>query len=148
MKIYISAAMTSILKGTNTEYYLRIQEKINKLSLDLQALSFDVFNPFEIPQNNIDKFWDSSPREIYQKEFQEVLTSDILLAFLDHTSHGVGVELGWADVMRKIIILIHQKDIKISALVLGLPTVRKVIKTDNVMEIPDISILNGILQTA
>jgi len=62
-----------------------------------------------------------SPKDILKRDIESVLKSDILIAEVSNSSHGVGMEIAIAFLSGKKIILIKNKNSKISYMLQGIP---------------------------
>lgn len=62
-----------------------------------------------------------SPEEILKRDINGVLKSDIIIAEVSNPSHGVGMEIAIALLSGKKIILIKNKDSKLSYMLQGIP---------------------------
>ena len=61
------------------------------------------------------------PSEIYARDVNWILSSDILLAEVSVPSHGVGYEIGFALNAGKHVLCLHQKDRAVSKMITGNP---------------------------
>jgi len=63
----------------------------------------------------------TSPKDILKRDIESVLKSDMLIAEVSNPSHGVGMEVAIAFLSGKKIILIKNKNSKISYMLQGIP---------------------------
>ena len=84
-------------------------------------------------------FWDSSekPRVFYDRTYTEIITSTLFIAECSSPSHGVGMELQMA-VQHDIPVIVLVKDdidFDTSLMVLGIPTLCKLIRYNNIEDL-------------
>ncbi|MEM3419505.1 MAG: nucleoside 2-deoxyribosyltransferase [Nitrososphaerota archaeon] len=63
----------------------------------------------------------TSPKDILKRDIEGVLKSDVLIAEVSNPSHGVGMEIAIAFLSGKKIIIIKNKDSKLSYMLQGIP---------------------------
>lgn len=71
-----------------------------------------------------------SPEEVYKKDYDIVANAKIIIAYVGQPSLGVGIELEIAKNNNTGIILVFQKDEKVSRMARGIPDV-KIIRYDS-----------------
>ncbi|MDD4873673.1 MAG: nucleoside 2-deoxyribosyltransferase [Dehalococcoidales bacterium] len=123
-KIYISCPMSAML-ALGKEKYLEYQNAINVVAEILREDGTVVFNPAD--GIDITKFYEYSPQDIRERDFEALSTSQRVIAFVDVPSLGVGVELGWAEMLGIPITLVYSKGFEVSGLAQGLKTVDQAI---------------------
>ena len=68
-----------------------------------------------------------SDRRRYQRAFKKVHDANLIIGELSEPSTGEGIELGWAAVQKKSIIIVARRESSISALVKGCPMVQRIV---------------------
>ena len=78
-------------------------------------------NPY-IPHNHTDPvaYPDLSPIEVFDKDFEALVRSEMIIAYIGRPSLGVGAELGIAFQLGKPVIALHESEEKPSRFVLGM----------------------------
>jgi len=104
------------------EDYLPVYKKINELCGKY----------FDKVIGTYPDFWDSkeTPQEFYRRTYDTITKCDLFIAEVSSPSHGVGMELQMA-VEHKIPVVVLVKadiDFSKSTMVLGLPTLKEVIR--------------------
>ncbi len=61
------------------------------------------------------------PQEVYRRDLNWILESDVLIAEVSVPSHGVGYEIGFALGLHKPVLALYQGDRKISKMISGNP---------------------------
>lgn len=126
-KVYISGALTRLDDKKN---YRKIYEGIAAVC---REFSFEVYVPHiygdpitrpEIP-----------PGDVWQKDHQEVSSSDVVIAYVGQPSLGVGAELEIARMACKDIILWKFSGEKVSRMALGNPSVKHIIEAKDAGEL-------------
>ena len=114
-KVYISGALTGVNRPTSLkEFY----ESIGKL-----CEGFNM-NPY-VPHLNSDPVAhpDLSPKDVYEIDTREVSESDLVIAYVGVPSLGVGSEIEIARENEVPVILLYEKDERISRMIRGNPTI-------------------------
>lgn len=114
---YISGALT----GTDETHKLReFYETIAELCRRFGHTAY-------LPHENTDPIIHPkvSPREVYEKDREEVSKADILLAYVGIPSLGVGTEIEFAREFRIPVILLLEKSKPVSRIARGNPAVIK-----------------------
>lgn len=119
-KVYVSGALTNIPNEDEVkEFYASIGKLCRKKGLTAYVPHLNGTDPKKDP--------DVSPSEVYNRDKREVRTSDLVIAYVGINSLGVGIELGWAEMMGIPIVLLHEKGEHVSRLPRGLPAVQSLI---------------------
>lgn len=115
MKIYISGALTN-MPAAVTLFYDDIAKVCRRHGHEpyLPHLHTPPTNP-------------CLPEEVFMRDKNLVITSDMVIAFLGQPSFGVGMELAYAELAQIPIIAIYSAKQTISKLVLGLPNLKRMI---------------------
>lgn len=123
MKAYISGALTGLDSSRN---YRMIYELIGSLCRKLKIESY-------IPHLHADpvKNPEIPAKRVWQKDHNEILNSEITIAYVGQPSLGVGAELEITRVYNKRLVIWYFKDEKVSRMALGNPAVEKVIIAEN-----------------
>ncbi|MBD2664776.1 hypothetical protein B6N60_04040 [Richelia sinica FACHB-800] len=114
-KIYISGALTDVENPIETK---ALYEKIGLLCEEVGLQAY-VPHLHTDPVNNPD----ITPREVFDQDKHQVSISDLVIAYLGSLSFGVGMELAYAESNKIPIILLYEKDKRISRFPRGIPTV-------------------------
>ncbi len=61
------------------------------------------------------------PRSIFERDIKAINVSDLLIADITHQSHGVGMEIMYAYMLGKKLIVTFKKGSKVSRMILGIP---------------------------
>lgn len=82
-------------------------------------------------------FWNSKepPQEFYKRTVDTVTNCNLFIVETSAPSHGVGMELQMAVEHNIPVIALAKKDVSISSMVLGLPTLRAVIRYQKVEDL-------------
>jgi hypothetical protein len=114
-KVYISGPFTSVAKPAKIlDFYERIGELCSRLGL-IPYLPHHKTDPWNHPE--------LSPKEVLFIDKSEVMTSALMIAYVGMPSHGVGMELAYADISKVPIVLLYEKGAKVSRIIRGIPTV-------------------------
>lgn len=75
-------------------------------------------------------FWNSkeTPRKFYDRTIRTITKCDLFISEVSSPSHGVGMELQVACDYKIPVIALAKGSVDISTMVLGLPTLRKIIR--------------------
>jgi len=130
MRAYISGPLTN---GHNPEELKGFYEVLASLC---EARGLEAYLPHEhtdpVTNGGI------SPRDVYVRDVHEIAGSELLLVYAGVPSHGVGGEVVFAGTVGADVILIHERDAKVSRFLLGSPAVvdTVVIESLGTAEIP------------
>lgn len=72
----------------------------------------------EFPNNSL------TPHEVFKRDINAIMESDVLIADVTEPSHGVGAEIMYAYLNKKPIIMTHREGTSISYMIRGMPSVR------------------------
>jgi hypothetical protein len=75
-----------------------------------------------------------SPKAIFDRDYSNIKSSDILIAEVSERSHGVGIEIGLSYELGLKRILLLEKGNTVSKLVMGMPNT-KIIEYKNIKEL-------------
>jgi len=116
-KVYIAGALTRL-----EDQKLNLKDFYTKIGHLCRSFGIEAFVPHEHfdPINHPD----FTPKEVYQREFEEVTTADLMIAYVGEPSLGTGSEIEMAKNSNSTIILVSEKDKKVSRLVRGNPAVK------------------------
>lgn len=119
-KVYISGALTGV---PHVEDLKALYEKIAKFC---EARGWEAY----VPHLNSDPLNDPdlTPRRVYDMDHHEVITSDMVIAYVGWPSLGVGQELEIACQHDIPLILLAETDLKVSRMALGNPLVVKEVR--------------------
>lgn len=114
-KLYISGALTGIEKPTEIKAFYEA------IALTTEKIGFQAYVPHvnTDPINNPDV----TPRQVYETDKNQVISSDLVIAYIGYPSLGVGMELAYAETNSIPIILVYEKGKVISRFPCGIPTV-------------------------
>ncbi|NHM28159.1 XRE family transcriptional regulator [Desulfofundulus sp. TPOSR] len=114
-KVYISGALTGL---QNPEKIKNFYERIAKVC---QEKGLQVY----LPHLNTDpeKNPDITPQEVFERDKQQVIASDLLIAYIGVPSLGVGMELAYAENSHIPIILLYERGKVISRFPRGIPVI-------------------------
>lgn len=121
-KVYISAPYTSKSVFKAPQVYGKIVDTSYRNFLETieATVRSSGFEPF-LPHKDLHRWGDVyiDPKEIGKKSLEILTSSDIVIAYPER-SIGVNIELGWASLLKKkIIILVNERD-EISLMHFGL----------------------------
>lgn len=107
MKVYITCPVS------HTQKRLNLLPDIEKI---VKAKGIDSF-VFQV---------DGSPKEIFDRDYNQLKTCDIIIAEVSERSHGVGMEIGMAFCLGLYTILLHEKGTLVTPLALEMPKTKVV----------------------
>jgi len=125
-KVYVSGALTGIEPISSVrDFYENIGNTCRKIGL----------SPY-IPHINTDPIINSdvTPVEVFKIDKKEVITSDLVIAYIGYPSLGVGMEIAYAEVNNIPIILLYESSKIVSRFPRGVPNLYSEIKFDNFEE--------------
>lgn len=117
-QVYISGALTN---ASRKQFY----EDIGKI---VDSLGYRAYIPHL--HTDPEKNPDATPKEVYDIDMEKVEGSCLIIAYVGYPSLGVGAELERASAKNIPIILLYQKEERISRLALGVPSVKEIISFD------------------
>ncbi|MHA1440067.1 MAG: XRE family transcriptional regulator [Promethearchaeota archaeon] len=122
LKIYISGALTPT-NINNPEELKNFYEKIAKVCNEQGFIAY-------LPHLNTDpiKFPQYSPKDVYKINTSKILESTFIIAYVGIPSLGVGSEIEFANQHKIPIILLYEKNRRISRHIRGTPLVQWEIK--------------------
>lgn len=112
MKIYFACSITG------GREYEKTYQAMTKFLLDE---GYEVPTAHLAESNILDLERVVDPNDVYARDVNWILTSDILLAEISVPSHGVGYEIGFALNAGKHVLCLHQEGRPISKMVSGNP---------------------------
>ncbi|MBT4130111.1 MAG: deoxyribonucleoside 5'-monophosphate N-glycosidase [Candidatus Marinimicrobia bacterium] len=112
MKIYFACSITG------GREYEKTYQAMTKFLLDE---GYEVPTAHLAESNILDLERVVDPNDVYARDVNWILTSDILLAEISVPSHGVGYEIGFALNAGKHVLCLHQEGISISKMISGNP---------------------------
>jgi nucleoside 2-deoxyribosyltransferase len=86
-------------------------------------------NGYEIRSAHIREDWGNKlmkPADFVPVDYKWIKESDLVIAYVDGTSSGLYIELGWASVLGKNIIILHKEGTHFSPMLSGLNTITNV----------------------
>ncbi|MGB9858098.1 MAG: nucleoside 2-deoxyribosyltransferase [Brevinematia bacterium] len=95
-------------------YNSEVTKILGEIILDL---GFELSSPWVLSGKDVG----ISPRDIFYRDTNGVRSSDIILAEVSFPSHGVGMEIMFAYLEGKKIILVAKNEVKLSSLLEGIP---------------------------
>ena len=113
MKAYISGALTNVPDPDVTK---ALYEEIGNVC---EEIGISAYIPHKHTDPDINK--DVTPETVFMVDKQEVLTSDLIIAYVGIQSLGVGMELGLAFTNNIPVILLYESNQRISRMILGIP---------------------------
>lgn len=117
-KAYIAGALTNLAEQSQKKFY----QDIAKLCKDLKIEPY-LPHLFTDPIKNTE----FTPRDVYERNYQEIQQADLLIAEVSQPSLSVGVELEIAHQNKTNVILLAREDSKISRMAQGNPAVVEII---------------------
>ena len=111
--IYISGALTGI---DNQESIKAFYESIGLLCQELGLNAY-------VPHLHTDpvKHPHVTPDQVFTKDKNQVINSDLLIAYIGYPSFGVGMEIAYAETKNIPTILLYEKDKTVSRFPRGIP---------------------------
>lgn len=76
------------------------------------------------------------PAEVFERDYNQLKSCDILIAEVSEASHGVGIEIGLSFSLNLRRILLHEKGTKITLLAQGIPDT-EVIEYENLEDLKE-----------
>ncbi len=107
-RAYVSLPMIHTTDFSFNRRYINIVE-----SLGIKVVSKWVASP---PKES-----KLTPHEVFKRDLDAISRSDLLIADVTHPSHGVGMEIMYAYMLGKKIIVTYKSGSKLSYMILGLP---------------------------
>ena len=107
------------ISGANKEIY-------ELLGAEFERCGFTAY----IPNQHTDpkKNADIKPDKIYQTDYRKIIESSLLVAYVGEPSLGVGQEIQIASFNQVPILLVFEKEAKVSRMTLGTPGVKQTFK--------------------
>lgn len=111
------------ISGANKELY-------EILGVEFEKCGFTAY----IPNQHTDpkKNADIKPDKIYQTDYRKIIESSLLVAYVGEPSLGVGQEIQIASFNQVPILLVFEKDAKVSRMTLGTPMVKQKFQFENI----------------
>lgn len=78
----------------------------------------------------------NNPREIFERDYEQLKSCDIIIAEVSEPSHGVGIEIGISYCLGLKIILLQEKGKQATKLAQGIPNVI-IIEYDNLEDLKE-----------
>ena len=131
LDVYISLAFT----GRSDEERKQIRDfaKDNIISV-VKELELTYFFPYD--GNSEEKKKGIKDPHVIQERLKRVaLTAKLMVIVTDHKAHGVGAEAEMAEMAMIPIVVVHTNGEKISEMIIGIDTVKEIIKSDNAVDI-------------
>jgi len=72
--------------------------------------------------------------DVFQRDTEGVRKCDVLVAEVSHPSHGVGMEIMLAYVMKKVVVFLYKRGTRLSWMIKGLPNA-KLVEYENVEDL-------------
>lgn len=117
-KIYISGALTDLSENSDKKVFY---EKIAEIA-DVIFGSGTAYVPHHFTDPK-DHFY-VAPRKVYERDKEEVTSSNVVIAYIGTASLGVGAELEMANAKEIPILLLYEKGSKVSRLPRGMEMVK------------------------
>lgn len=121
-KIYIGGSLTQ-----NSEEGKRIYEKLGE---ELQKFAENVYVP-HLQGTDPVQHPDVTPKQVWEKDYQEITTSDLLIGYVGKPSLGLGGELEISRIEQVDTIIWWYQGDKVSRLPRGNPGINKQIEAEN-----------------
>lgn len=104
------------ISGANKELY-------EILGVEFEKCGFSAY----IPHQHTDPVKNSkiTPEKVYQTDYRKIIESSLLVAYVGEPSLEVGQEIQIADFHKIPILLVFEKEAKVSRMTLGTPGVRQ-----------------------
>ncbi len=118
-KAYLASALTGLGQAQRGELDAR-QTLIKEVCV---RRGIDLYIPAE--KTDPERHKDVPPDEVFFADIREVLNSDLFILMTDHPSFGAGIELKSALEALLPIILVTPKEVRLSRMVLGIPSQRR-----------------------
>ncbi len=122
-KVYVSGALTNV---PDLDSLKNLYEAIGDLC---RQASIDAY----VPHLKTDpvKNPDVTPEEVYRTDKEQVVTSDLVVAYVGIPSLGVGMELAYADTLDIPVVLLYEKGARVSRMARGFPSIIAQIEFDS-----------------
>ncbi|GAG71260.1 unnamed protein product [marine sediment metagenome] len=120
------AGPVSCLSPAKKKKYFDFYEQIAKIC---QRQGWHTFLPHRIMDP--DAYPELTAREVYEAEIRDIRRADIIIAYVGEPAIGVGTELEVARSQNSVAILLYEKGVRVSKIVLGNPVVvHEIVFTD------------------
>ncbi|HSN75416.1 MAG TPA: nucleoside 2-deoxyribosyltransferase [Anaerolineae bacterium] len=122
-KVYVSGPLTSIDISTAhrlKQLYVAIGDLCWKSGYEAYVPHTNGTDPIANPQ--------TSPSQVFRIDKEKVQSSDLLIAYVNIPSLGVGMELAYAESCSIPIILLYERGARISRFVLGIPSIVAIVE--------------------
>ena len=73
-----------------------------------------------------------TPEKVYQTDYRKIIESSLLVAYVGEPSLGVGQEIQIASFNQVPILLVFERDAKVSRMTLGTPMVKQTFQFENI----------------
>lgn len=121
MKIFFSGPLTNLKDpGKTKAFYMKLDTVAARLGYD----TFWAFRSGTDPIQNPDV----TPKEVYLRDINELKTSNLMIAYVGEASTGTGVEIEYARQHSLPVVLLFEKNRKVSRMARGCPSVVKEIQ--------------------
>lgn len=112
-QVYISGPLTNSSK----------KELYELLGAEFEKCGFSAYIPHQHtdPKKNAD----IKPKEVYQTDYRRIIESSLLVAYVGEPSLGVGQEIQIASFHSIPILLVYEKEARVSRMTLGNPGVKQ-----------------------
>ena len=115
-QVYISGPLTNSSK----------KELYELLGAEFEKCGFSAYIPHQHTDSK--KNADIKPKEVYQTDYRRIIESSLLVAYVGEPSLGVGQEIQIAAFHQIPILLVFEKEAKVSRMTLGNPMVKQTFK--------------------
>ena len=119
-QVYISGPLTN---SSKKELYELLGEEFEKC-----GFSACIPNQHTDPKKNAD----IKPGKVYQTDYRKIIESSLLVAYVGEPSLGVGQEIQIASFNQVPILLVFERDAKVSRMTLGTPMVKQTFQFENI----------------
>ena len=112
MNIYFACSITG-----GREFESVYQEIVTALIKDGHEIPTSHLAKSEVVENE----QRLAPRDVYERDINWIKNCDVLIAEVSVPSHGVGYEIGFSLKIGKPVLCLHQKERKVSKMIIGNP---------------------------
>lgn len=122
-KVYVSGPLTNVEISVATslkQFYIAIRDLCHKSGYDAYVPHANGTDPIANPH--------IPPWQVFRTDKEQVQSSDLVIAYVNIPSLGVGMELAYAESRSIPIILLYERGAQVSRFVLGIPTVVAIVE--------------------
>jgi nucleoside 2-deoxyribosyltransferase len=118
MRIFFAGPLTDLKNPEKTKaFYVRLTDCAKTMGFNYFWAFLNGTDPIKNP--------DVSPADVYHRDIEELDKSDVMVAYMGEPSTGTGMEIEHAHHTNKPIVILYEKERRISRMLLGCPGIVK-----------------------